>query len=355
MAGTNYTSKAGGNNATADATTYTTYDDYAIHEELSDIIYDISPTDTPFLSAIGKGSVGNTVFDWQTDQLADAAANRKVEGATIADASQSTTRRLTNYTQISSKTVKTTATTEAVGTAGRKSELAYQLAKAGKEIKRDMESMFLSDAIASAGTASTARSTRGFVHFVAEGLDANHIINCDNNATTWATAGNLTDADTFDRDRGSNTYEMSSGSGTAVQFVEADLLELMQDVWTSGGEPSKLYMGATAKNTFSTAGNFDGRASSTYAINQDASDKSVYNVVDVYVSDFGTVTAEIDRFCTTTAAYLADPSTWSVEYLRPFQTKDLPSSADGDSKYMIAEYGLKCTTPEANGAMINIA
>jgi len=354
MAGTNYTSKTG--SRTSSLSLYDTYDDVAIHEELSDIIYDISPTDTPFMSAVGKGSVGNTVFDWQTDQLAAAAANTKAEGASVAAASQSTTNRITNYTQISTKTVKSSGTVEAVGTAGRKSELAYQLAKAGKEIKRDMEYMFLSDQIASAGSAgSPTRTTRGVLHSIALGLESEHIINCDSDAAAYTGKSGVDNIEgatttTWNIDQNAaKDYTMSTGATTAVSFSEADILTLQQAIWEDGGEPSMMIMSAAAKKTFST---FSGRVDQVQTTD---SSTTVHNVVDVYVSDFGTLTAQADRFTESAAVFLLEPSTWSVEYLRPFQTKDLPLTEDGQSKYILAEYGLKCTTPEANGAMINTA
>ncbi len=70
------------------ATNFNTYDAQAIREDLSDVIYDISPTDTPFLSGIaGKGTVSNTYFEWQTDALAAASGtNYHVEGAAVGAA-----------------------------------------------------------------------------------------------------------------------------------------------------------------------------------------------------------------------------------------------------------------------------
>jgi len=150
------------------ATQFQTYDAQAIREELSDVIYDISPTDTPFMSSIaGKGSVANTYFEWQTDSLAAAdGTNIAIEGAAVGDASTTATTRLGNYTQISKKVVEVSGTQEKTNNAGKKSELAYQLAKASKELKRDMETMLLADNAAVAGSASVARETRGAANFI---------------------------------------------------------------------------------------------------------------------------------------------------------------------------------------------
>lgn len=111
---------------------------------MSDIIYDISPTETPFLSSIGKTKATSTKHEWQTDALAAAVSNNAViEGdeATM-DASTATTR-VFNYTQISDKTATVSGTQEAVNSAGRRSEMAYQMEKRMKELKRDVEKPYL--------------------------------------------------------------------------------------------------------------------------------------------------------------------------------------------------------------------
>ena len=181
-------------------TQFKTYDATAIREDLSDVIYDISPTDTPFMSSIaGKGSVSNTLFEWQTEALAAAVINNyHVEGAAAGTAATTATTRVTNQTQISKKVVEVTGTHETVNNAGKKSEMAHQLAKASKELKRDMEGSLLADNAAAAVNASTARETRG--------------------AANWITT-NVVDAGT---------------SGSHAAMTEADVLAAAEAVWTQG-------------------------------------------------------------------------------------------------------------------------
>ena len=121
------------------ASTRLTFNAIGIREDLSNIIYNISPTDTPFLNGCGRGSCDNTLFEWQTDELATPAANRQLEGDDYASTAATEPRRLTNHTQISATQVQSSGTAEAVDFAGRKSTQDYQLAKRAKEMKRDME------------------------------------------------------------------------------------------------------------------------------------------------------------------------------------------------------------------------
>lgn len=291
------------------ATAFKTYDATAIREDLSDVIYDISPTDTPFMSSIaGKGSVSNTLFEWQTEALASAVINNyHVEGADAGTAATTVTARVTNQTQISKKVVEVSGSHEAVNNAGKKSELAHQLAKASKELKRDMEGSLLADNAAAAGNATTARETRG--------------------AANWI-ATNIVDAGT---------------SGTHAAMVEADVLLAAEKVWTQGGEASTILLGATNKKLITA---MSGRADSVRSVSDN--NTTIQNAVDVYVSDFGTYNIVMDRFCDQDVVYFLDHDMWSVDYLRDFQTVDIARAGDGEKKMLLVEYGLRCGNEAAN-------
>jgi len=291
-------------------TQFKTYDATAIREDLSDVIYDISPTDTPFMSSIaGKGSVSNTLFEWQTDALAAAVINNyHVEGAAAGTAATTATTRLTNQTQISKKVVEVTGTHETVNNAGKKSEMAHQLAKASKEIKRDMEGSLLADNAAAAGDATTARETRGAANFIST---------------------NVTDAGT---------------SGTHAAIVEADVLAVAESTWNAGGEPSTILLGATNKKLITA---MSGRADAIRSVAD--GNTTIQNAVDVYVSDFGTFNIMLDRFCDQDVVYFLDHDMWSVDYLRDFQTVDIAKEGDSEKKMLLVEYGLRCGNEAANG------
>jgi hypothetical protein len=291
------------------ATAFKTYDATAIREDLSDVIYDISPTDTPFMSSIaGKGSVSNTLFEWQTEALASAVINNyHVEGADAGTAATTVTARVTNQTQISKKVVEVSGSHEAVNNAGKKSELAHQLAKASKELKRDMEGSLLANNAAAAGNATTARETRGAAH--------------------WITT-NVTDAGV---------------SGTHAAMVEADILAAAEAVWTAGGEASTILLGATNKKLITA---MSGRADAIRSVSDN--NTTIQNAVDVYVSDFGTYNIVMDRFCDQDVVYFLDHDMWSVDYLRDFQTVDIARAGDGEKKMLLVEYGLRCGNEAAN-------
>lgn len=310
---------------TAITNTVVTVNQKGIRESLSDIIYNISPMDTPFMSGIKKGSVTNTFFEWQTDALASAANNKVNEGNDYASTATAFTAtvRIGNYCQISDKNGTVSGTARAVKTAGRKDEFAYQIAKRGKEIKRDMEF-----ALTQNGTYSSTdpRQTRGLAGWCAT--------NCLFGAGGAAPVAGVT-----------NT---APSAGTSRAFTESLLKTNLQSIWTAGGNPGMLMVGAAQKQTVST---FTGNATRM----NEADDNALYAAVDVYYSDFGKLKIVPNRFQETTAAFQLDMEYWKLNYLRPFETKDLAKTGDADRFLLNVEYGLESDQEAASGQIRDLA
>lgn len=301
------------------ANTYTTYDAKGIREELSDAIYNISPKETPFLSNVGRGDVSNTFFEWQTDALASAVTtNAQLDGDDIAAFDAVTpTVRLGNFTQISRKTVIISGSEEAVDKAGRKSEKTYQLAKKSAELKRDMESTLLANQGAVTGSTVAARKTGTLLAFIK--TNGQFGAGGANPVYTNIPTGTRTD-------------------GTPAAFTEAMLKTGMSTVWTQGGKPEFLMVGAGNKVVVS---GFAGIATKTY-YQSAVEEAAIIGAADVYVSDFGTISIVPNRFQRNRDAFLVDPDLLSVVYLRPFFSEALAKTGDADKTALLVEYGLKC-------------
>ena len=207
--------------------TYQTYTAIGMREDLSDVIYSISPTDVPFMSSIGKTKATAVLHEWQTDSLAAASlSNFTVEGATASDATMSPTTRVGNRLQIAQKTIKISGTLQSVDKAGRKSEKAYQLAKASAEIKRDMETSLLSNQIAANGDSSTARKLGGLQAWLNSNYDG-------------GTSGVAGDLGTTARTNGTNRT-----------FTEDILKVVVREVYASGGNPKVLMVNPLTSSWF---------------------------------------------------------------------------------------------------------
>lgn len=311
--------------------TYQTYTAIGQREDLANVIYNISPTDTPFMTSVGKTSATAVYHEWQKDSLAAVnTSNAVVEGATASDATLSPTTRIGNRTQISAKTVKVSGTLETVNKAGRKSEKAYQLAKASAEIKRDMEAILLSNQVASAGDATTARTLGGLQAW----------LNTNYSGGTSGTAG------------ASGTTARVTGTDRA--FTQTILNTVIQSAYVAGGSPTILMVTPAQKVVAST---FAGIATRYKDIPSNVQ-ASIIAAADVFVSDFGTISIVPNRFIPNSdnddVAFLLDPEMASVAYLRPFQTNELAKTGDADVTQLLVEYTLEVKNEAAHGIIADL-
>ena len=295
--------------------TYKTYDTIGIREDLQDAIYDISPTTTPFMSTVGRTKAKNTYHEWQTDSLADVnLANAQVEGADATSAVLTPTTRVGNYTQISDKVIQVSTTDDVVDKAGRSTETAYQLSKASAEIKRDMESILLSDQAKNAGNN-------------ADGFGAKSEARLLGGLASWLTT---------------NTVDTAGGALTEEMLKEAVL-----KAYNSGGEPDVLLVSPANKQVVST---FAGIAEQRYQAPK-SSPTTIIGAADVYLSDFGSVSVVPDRFLSDDFSYVLDPSMASVAYLRPFKSQKLAKMGDSEKHLLNVEYTLVVNNEAAHAMM----
>ncbi len=290
-------------------------------EDLANVIYQISPTDTPFMTMIRKGKATNTLHEWQTDTLAAAANNEQVEGDDAVATALVPTVRLNNRTQISSKTAAVSGSQESADSAGRKSEMGYQMAKRSAELKRDMEVGLTQNAVLATGP----RRSRGLVGWA-------------DTANTNAGAGYVAP---------NYITNVAQTDGTQRAFTEALLKDVCQKVYTSGGNPNVIMMGPAQKQTFST---FTGNATR----NDNSEDKKVTAAVDVYVSDFGQLKAVPNRFQRARDVWVLESGRWELSFYRSFRQWDLAKTGDTDRRQILAEYCLQCDNPLANGLVADV-
>lgn len=311
--------------------TYQTYTAIGMREDLSDVIYDISPTDTPFMSSIGKNKATATFHEWQTDSLAAAALGGAVEGADQSSITASPTSRVGNRTQIFTKAIAIAGTLEAVDKAGRKSEKAYQLAKVSAELKRNIELTLLSNQVSATGNSSTARTLGGLQAW----LNTNY-------------------------DGGTNGVAGSGGStartdGTDRTFTETILKTVIAEVYTAGGSPKVLMVNPAHKQLVSA---FAGIAAQRYMAPSNEP-TTIIGAADVYMSDFGTISIVPNRFMNSTndgdeTAFIVDPDMAAVSYLRPFQTIELAKTGDAEKTQLLAELTLEVKNQAAHGILADL-
>jgi hypothetical protein len=308
---------------------YNAHDAIGQREDLTDVIYNISPTETPFMSSVGKTKATAVYHEWQTDSLAAATTNNAaVEGADASDATLSPTVRLGNYTQILQKTIKVSGTLDAVNKAGRKSEKAYQLAKASAELKRDLETILLSNQGRSQGSSNSSPRKMGSL-------------------LSWL----KTNTDFGSGGADPTTVGVSTRTdGTQRTFTEALLKTVVKEVYESGGSPKVLMVGPAGKQKVST---FAGIAEQRFMAPANTP-TTIIGAADVYMSDFGTMSVVPNRFMRARDALVLDPEYAAVAYLRPFQTNELAKAGDSDKTQILVECTLEVKNEAAHGIVADL-
>lgn len=308
-------------------------------EDLTDILTNISPQRTPFISSIGRSSASGIFHEWQQDSLATAlSANAIPEGASAAPASGSVRTRIGNRTQIFEKVVSVTRTQMRVSTAGVSNEYAYQMEKAMKELARDVERCAVEASAQSAGEA-TADSARRM-----EGLGMGPY--ADATSATANVVGFLS----------ANTYVgtaigLAGGASGRTNLTETLFNNLLQTIWDDGGEPGLVLVGGYNKRVISS---FTGNGTRFNTV-ASSNGKTLQSNVRVYESDFGSVQIQESHFIQPTKLAAIDTQYYAMAELEPLFYEELAKTGDRMLGHYIYEATLEARAPESGGAIINLA
>jgi hypothetical protein len=298
------------------ANTYSVYEQIGKKEDVSDIISNISPTDTPFQSMIGKETVKNVLFQWQEDALAAAAANAQFDGFDATEVAAAPTTLRENYTQIMAKAIKVATTTDTVSTYGRAKETAYQLSKRGAELKRDLEYVLTNAQAGGSGILSNKTVT-----------------SIGNTASVAADAARTMKS--FQAQVDATHLHKTGGAGTAM--TETLLLTALQTLYNDGGNPTTIMIPPAEALTFA---GYAGVANVRYR-ELSGDTKKVTNVVEVYASPFGEVKVVLNRFLSNIDHLIFNPSDWKLAVLRPWTREPLAKLGDAERQMIVGEYSVK--------------
>lgn len=311
------------------ANTFATYDAKGLREDLTDVIWNVSPTETPFVTSIQKAKASNVFHEWQTDALAAAStSNAYVQGDDVASFDAVTaTVRLGNYTQISRKTLIISETEEVALKAGRKSEVSYQIGKLGRELRRDIEAILLSNQAKVAPGSGTIPKTASVLSWIKTNTDKG----------TGAAA------------------DPSAADGTAVRTdgttrtaAESQLKTVLSAVFSnSADQPDLLLVPAGLKPAVSA---FPGNATRML----DANEKALITAVTVYESDWGSLKIVPDRFMRATDMLVINSDLWALAWFRPIKMVDLARTGDAQKKMLVCEYALEARNEKGNGGVFDV-
>ena len=301
---------------------FDTYTATADREDLSNIIYNISPMQTPFMSSIGTRNVKNVVFDWQTESLPTPSGTGQLEGFELSRAASTATARVSNVCQISYRDATVTGSQDASDAAGKRSEMAHQLAIMAKALKRDMEEALCQAGAKTTGDATTARQTGAFESWITTN---------DSRGTGGASTGG----------------GAAPTDGTQRDLTETLLKDVLELMFASGAEPNLAICGPHNKQVIS---GFTGRSQARQMVDANTVEASV----SIYSSDFGELKIVPSNRSRERTLLLVDPEFAKVSYLRDFQTVDIATIGDAETKMIVCEYGLEVSNEAAHGVVADL-
>ena len=310
--------------------TFDSYDAVGIKEDLSDIITNVSPEETPFYTKCRKTSASNTLVEWQTDALRSSTTNAHVEGDDTAADAATATSRLNNRTQIFKNAVTVPDTDEGLDKAGRAQEIAYQTLKIAKEQKLDIEKALFANNAKVAGNSTTARELAGAPSWLITNVD-------------FVTGGTPSGANPT----GDGT-DARTDDGTPTAFSQTKFDTVMQSIWENGGNPDTVYLSAFQMNkALSFTGNNNQRSS------VQAGDERVVKSLAVYVTPWGTVEFMPSRENRSRDVFIMQDDMWEVATLRPTKNVALAKTGDNTTRQVVTELTLVCKNEAANGGIFD--
>lgn len=279
-----------------------TYEAVGNKLDMSEIITNIAPDDTPLFSRIGRTKATATTHEWLEDTLGEPRVNKQPEGYTYTTEAVSPRQRLYNYTQIMHRGIHVTQTQEVVLKYGLKSETAYQMQKTLKELAFDCEQALITQDTKAYGAMDEARQFGGLPYWIV-----------------------------------TNNFTASEGKLTFDEINNA-----LEQTWNGGGKPSILLVSPRSKRIISTftAGNVKYmEGNKTHRLTQ---------MIAVLETDFGTLQCLTDRFMPNDTIYGLSPEYMKKAFLRPFKTGDMPEMSDMYRKYVKGEWTLEMRAEKAH-------
>jgi hypothetical protein len=314
--------------------TFQTHQAIGTREDLTDLISNISPTETPFYSMAARNKAKAVFHEWQTDSLAAAATNRNIEGDDSSPLTAVPTVRIGNYCQIFKKTIQVSGTMEVVDKAGRDSEIAYQLMKRGKELKRDIEFALTRNQASSAGGNNTARSLASVESWLASNKTSK------GTGTAQTTPG-----------FSSGTVAAPTDSTAASSFTVTDLKAMLREAWSAGGNPQVVLVGPTAKQRISS---FTGIATLYREAGTTSKGTRIIGAADIFVHDFGEVRIVPSRFSRDQTVLILDMDYWAVSSLRGMTKEKLAKTGDSDKWHLVTELTLESRNEAASAKIADV-
>jgi len=304
-----------------------------IREDLEDVIYNITPEETPFYSACKKVKATNVNHEWLTDTLRASAANAHIEGEDTSIDARAAQTRLGNICQIFKNSAQVSDTDSGLTKAGRNQQMAYEMLKVAKEQKLDIEASLFSNNAKVTGSSSTARELAG--------------------APAWMTSNTVFGANEGADPTGDGTDARTDETTAVTAFTQAKFDTVMQSTWENGGKPNSVYLSAYQMNI---ALGFTGMNNQRSTVGASVGGtNAVINAVDIYVTPWGTVEFKPCRENRSRDVFIMQDDMWKVAVLRPTKNVELAKTGDSTKRQVTTELTLVCANEASSGIIADNA
>jgi hypothetical protein len=277
----------------------------AYHEDIMDVIYQITPEDTPFINMIGSVGASNVYHEWSVRSLTARAHNAVAAGEEYyADTNFSNPNnpvRRANFCQILRKLPRVTRTEQRMNKIAISDSMGDEFNQKTIEWKTDLEHAALRGSLSSGPSDGTdtanIRRMGGYHNVITDGTDP----------TTWD----------------------DNASQAEIVFNDS-----MQRGWTRGAKLSTVLVGGAEKRTISS---FTG-STTKYTF---AEDQRITNTVGIYESDFHVTEVHLSRDVAASCVYAFDPSFFALAWFDGPFTEKLSKVADDHRGVVLGEVTLE--------------
>lgn len=310
---------------TVPANSLQTYQSTYNAEDVSNIIFNVSPLDTPFITMAPKTKAEATFTEWPIESLtAVDGANANIEGDDATIDASTTPTRVGNYCQLMDKTLSITTTQDAIHKYGAKEEFARQKVKKGKELKRDMETIVLANQARVVGLAGTAQKMRSMGSWLTTNV-ARGAGGASGSATTAAT------------------------DGTQRNFTEALLKTVIVACATNANDMPNMVLAGPA-NRANLSSQLSGNSTRFYEMKEGTLNASI----SVYRSDYGPLKLVMDRFSRDRDMWLINPDMVALRTLEPMQYVDLARTGLTNKGQIWTNFTLQVSNEAAHGVLADL-
>lgn len=305
--------------------TLQTYQSANNAENVTEIVMNIDPIDTPTLTLAKKTTAEATYTQWPIESLSAVdAANANIEGDDATVDASTTPTLVGNHTQLMDKVASVTTTQNAIKKYGVKNEMAKQMAKKAKELKRDMETTMMLNQARVVGAAGTAQRMRSMGSWLTTNVSRG-ATGANGSATTAAT------------------------DGTQRPFTEALFRALVVTAITNADElPSVVMAGPANRANLSTQ--LSGNSTRFYELK----DGELNASISVYRSDYGALKLVMNRFQRERDMWLLNPDYVAVRTLEPLQSIDLARTGLTEKKQIWTNFTLEVGNEKAHAVLADL-